>query len=220
MTDLVPYPFTAPLTVCVDFKNPHAYLAKDLLVELQGELGLQVDWLPYLTPPLAAPSEPRSGDDRGVRHRHRRARYVEGDIQRYAKVRGLIIRDVHRQVDSTLAAMALMWASREPDSIRRRVIDRLFAGHWEATLDIADFTAVTAALAGVGVDLTGWQAYCSDQGRGELLVLRDRLAAAGIFNVPAMVVTTPDASLEIFYGRAHLPMVRWLLQGRVGAPPI
>ena len=37
---------------------------------------------------------------------------------------------------------------------------------------------------------------------------------AGIFGVPTYVVDR-----EVFFGREHLPMVRWLLEGRQGPAP-
>ena len=42
-----------------------------------------------------------------------------------------------------------------------------------------------------------------------------RLRGAGIFDVPAYVVEG-----EIYFGRQHLPMVRWMLTGKRGEPPI
>ncbi len=162
---------------------------------------------------------PAESDDRGVRHRRRRALYVELDIQRYAKVRGLVIRDIYRQVDSTMAALALLWVRGTDKLVRRTTIDALFSGHWNGHLNIEDVAAVTAVLEGARADLDGWPEFHEDAGRAELQRLHARLATAGIFSAPAIVVGTAD-SAEIFYGRAHLPMVRWLLQGRTGPPPI
>lgn len=215
-----PYRFSASLTVCVDVKSPHAYLAKDLVCELEDDLGVEPVWLPYLVPALSPPAQPRADDDRGARHRQHRARYVERDILRYAQVRGVVIRDIYRNVDSTLAAIALLWLAREATAVRRRATDALFAGYWEGPLDIEDFAAVTQLMGDAGVDLSGWDDYRTVSGDARLQQLRAELRAAGIFNVPALVVGDNAESPEIFYGRAHLPMVRWLLGGKVGPPPI
>ena len=40
-------------------------------------------------------------------------------------------------------------------------------------------------------------------------------ALAGVFETPAYLVDG-----EVFLGRAHLPMVRWILSNRAGPPPI
>ena len=49
----------------------------------------------------------------------------------------------------------------------------------------------------------------------EFAALQERLVAAGLFNAPAYLVGE-----EVFFGRAHLPMIRWLLTDRAGPPPI
>jgi len=215
-----PWHFSAPLTVCVDFKSPHAYLAKDLVYELEDELGLQADWLPYLMPTVSPPTQPQPDDDRGARHRRHRARYMERDIQRYADVRGLVIRDIYRPVDSSLAGIALLWTRGATSTVRRRVIDDVFAGYWGGWLDIEAVAAVTAVVQNAGADLAGWEAFCGQAGHAQLQQLRTGLKAAGIFNVPALVVSAGPDDPEIFFGRAHLPMVRWLLTGQAGPPPI
>jgi len=40
---------TAPrtFTVYIDYKSPYAYLAKDLVYELERDCGVRADWLPY-----------------------------------------------------------------------------------------------------------------------------------------------------------------------------
>jgi len=214
-----PWEFSAPLTVCIDFKSPQAYLAKDLVYELEDDLGVQADWLPFLVKAPSPPTQPQPDDDRGTRHRRHRARYLERDLQRYAAVRNLVIRDIYRQPDASLAAMALLWARRAGRPVQRGVIDELFAGYWQARLDIEHAAAVTAVLAAAGADLAGWDDYRAGAGPVELQQLRARLRAAAIFDVPALVVPG-QAEAEIFYGRAHLPMVRWLLNGRAGPEPI
>ncbi|MDH3640977.1 MAG: DsbA family protein [Gammaproteobacteria bacterium] len=223
MTEVEPYPFERPLTVCIDIKNPHAYLAKDLIYQLEDDLGLQADWLPYLVPSMSAPSAPEASDDRGTRHRRHRARYVERDIQRYAALRGLVIRDIHRQVDSSVAALGLLHVRDADPAHRRRFIDAMFSGYWEGRLDIEDPAAMAELLGEAGADAWADLGAGLAAGRLELEALQARLAVAGIFNVPALVVGDVVDGVnepEIFYGRAHLPMIRWLLQGQLGPPPI
>jgi 2-hydroxychromene-2-carboxylate isomerase len=41
------------------------------------------------------------------------------------------------------------------------------------------------------------------------------LQERGLFQVPAYLVEE-----EVFYGRQHLPMIRWILAGRSGPIPI
>jgi 2-hydroxychromene-2-carboxylate isomerase len=220
MSEADAHVFSAQLTVCVDFKNPHAYLAKDLVYALEDELEVQADWLPFLMPALKRPTQPQAEDDRGTRHRQHRARYVEQDIQRYARVRGLVVKDIYRPVDSTVAATALLWVRGEKISVRRKVIDGLFAGHWGGGADIAEVSAVTAILEESGVNIEGWELYRAGEAQVALPRMLAGLSAAGLFHVPALVVGEGQLAQETFYGRAHLPMVRWLLEGRNGPAPI
>ena len=37
-----------PLTVYFDYKSPYAYLAKDLVYQLEADLAVEIDWLPYI----------------------------------------------------------------------------------------------------------------------------------------------------------------------------
>jgi 2-hydroxychromene-2-carboxylate isomerase len=73
---------------------------------------------------------------------------------------------------------------------------------------------VAQVLVEAGAEVAGFGDYLAGPGRQ----LHDRLQAdvfaAGIFGVPSYVVAG-----EVFFGREHLPMVRWLLTGRSGAAP-
>ncbi len=52
-------------------------------------------------------------------------------------------------------------------------------------------------------------------GRAQFDQLQLDLRQAGVFSVPAYLI---DA--DIFMGRQHLPMIRWILSDRRGEPPI
>ncbi len=75
-------------TVCIDFKNPKAYLALSPTYAMQAETGVEFDWLPLIVSAPGRPPDERPGEDRGARHRRMRARYYESDLRRYARVAG------------------------------------------------------------------------------------------------------------------------------------
>ena len=58
----------APLSVLLDVRHPLSYLALPSALELARELGIEINWLPIVTPPLKTPSTPAPDDDRGIRH--------------------------------------------------------------------------------------------------------------------------------------------------------
>jgi len=214
------FSFAPGLTVCVDFKSPQSYLASEPICRLIDELGIVADWQPVLVPPLKRPPAARPDDDRGIRHRRARALYVEHDIRRYARSRGLTVADPYLDPDSSIAAMGLLWCkAKAPDTVRRYV-DLVFEGLWERRHDLAERETVAELLAAAGAPTAGWDSFAASPGRLQLDHLQAGLAGAGVFLAPALVVRLGDADPEMFLGRAHLPMVRWLLTDKRGVAPI
>ena len=194
------------MAVVLDIKDPHSYLAKDPTYALADELGLEIDWLPFVSRPLRRHA---GGDeDRGSRHRRFRAAYNERSIQRYASVRGVTIRNIYRAPDSTLAGMGMLAARAHSEGALRNYLDRAFRQYWEDDLDIEDAGIVSGLLSAAGVG-----AFEPDGSQFD--ALQESLAAAGVFETPAYLIDD-----DIFIGRAHLPMIRWILAGRSGLPPI
>jgi 2-hydroxychromene-2-carboxylate isomerase len=87
------------VTIYTDYKSPYAYLAKDLAYELERDLPVRLEWLPYV---LDIPSFLGSArvdadgavleEDRSA-HQWRRVRYSYMDCRRQARKRGLVIRE-------------------------------------------------------------------------------------------------------------------------------
>ena len=200
-----PFVPTKPLTVGIDIKSPECYLALGPTRALVRESGVDIDWLPVVTaPPRPAPD----GDDRAARHKRHRAAYRAMDLARYARAAGLTIRAPERAPDSTLAGMAMLAAKAHSNDALQGFLDRAFERYWKAELDLEDRGALRAILDEVGVadlpeDAAGFQA------------LQASLRDAGLFTAPAYLVEN-----EVFNGRAHLPMIRWILEGRLGPGPI
>ena len=176
------------VTVYTDYKSPYAYLAKDLVYELERDCAVRIDWLPYV---LDIPSFLGSArlDDAGRvieesrnAHQWRRVRYSYMDCRRQARKRGLIIRGPQKIWDSTLAACGLLYAKAQGDTVLRHYHDIVFARFWQRELDIEDPAVIAAVL-------------------GE----------AGIFGVPSFVVDG-----EQFWGREHLPDIREMLAAYPG----
>ncbi|MDE0055437.1 MAG: 2-hydroxychromene-2-carboxylate isomerase, partial [Gammaproteobacteria bacterium] len=90
----------------------------------------------------------------------------------------------------------------------RDYVDRAFRQYWEEGLDIEDADAISRLLSAAGVGEF-------DPDVDHFRALQERLALAGVFDTPAYLVDG-----DIFLGRAHLPMIRWILTGRAGPPPI
>ena len=214
MSDVAPFEFDATLTVCVDFKNPFAYLAMAPTRALEARLGCTADWVPLLVAPLTPPRAATAGDDRGTRHRRIRAAYFERDLERYAQARGIDLGDIHRPRDVEIASAGLAWLRSHDRTRTGDYVERAFSRLWQRGAVNADVADVAALLEAAGAD---GRRFAADAARAvvELALLQSRLAAAGLFNVPSYVVAG-----DVFVGRQHLPMVEWLLSDRRGPAPI
>jgi 2-hydroxychromene-2-carboxylate isomerase len=205
------------VTVAIDFKQPQSYLAKGPTAKLAAALGVAIDWQPIEARPFREPPSEIAGDDRGARHRRFRARYFERDLRRYAESQGLVLGDLDRATDSSVAGMGLLWAKRHAAKTRdgkvvQAYVDRVFDDYWNGALALAEPDAIRGVLDRVGVAAAGFDPATL---RAEYAALLERWAAAGMVNAPAYLVGD-----EVFIGRAHLPMIEWIVTGRAGPPPI
>lgn len=199
-----------------DYKSPYAYLAKDLIYELEREFPVRIDWLPYT---LDIPSYLGSAtlDAKGEvaeatrnAHQWRRVRYSYMDCRRQANKRGLVILGTRKIWDSSLAAIGMLWAKRQGDEVFRRYHDRVFQRFWRRELDIEDPAVIEAVLAEAGAATAGLAAYLAGEGRTEHDAIREAAEAGGVFGVPSLVIDG-----ELFWGREHLPDIREMLAGTV-----
>ena len=215
-------PETPRVTVYIDYKSPYAYLAKDLVYELERDLAVQIDWLPYvLDIPSFLGSATLDASGRVIAesrnaHQWRRVRYSYLDCRRQAKKRGLVIRGPQKIWDSTLAAAGLLYAKRQGDWVLRHYHDITFERFWKRELDIEDPAVIAALLAEAmgrqptdligGADTVELGDYLAGEGQREVASVSRAAEERGIFGVPTFVVDG-----EMFWGREHLPDIRDIL---------
>ncbi len=208
------------LIVYIDFKSPYAYLAKDPTFQLADDLGIDVDWRPLTLDIHSYLGSARLNDSGAVVESRRtpeqwhRVRYAYRDARRYANLVGLTVRGTTKIWDSSLASIGLEWAKRHGPRPLRAYIDLTYERFWKRELDIEDPSVVAAVLAEAGATAFGFADFARGEGRAEHDLMQHRIFAAGIFGVPSYVVEG-----ELFFGREHLPRIRWLLSGRRGPFP-
>jgi 2-hydroxychromene-2-carboxylate isomerase len=197
------------ILVYSDYKSPYAFLAKDLIYELEDQFDVHLEWLPYT---LDIPSYLGSArlDERGEviesnrnAHQWRRVRYSYMDCRRQARKRGLVILGTRKIWDSSLAAIGMLWAKRQGRRQFRAYHDRVFERFWRRELDIENPASIAAVLFEVEADTTGFSSYLTGEGRIEHDTIRESAEAAGVFGVPSLVVEG-----ELFWGREHLAEIR------------
>ena len=203
---------TTELIVAFNLTDPLARLAFAPTCALADATGVRLRWRPLRTSSLSAPVKPDGDGDRGSWHRYHRARNRDRDLLRYAAVQGIDLGDLYRQVDGTVSAYALLWLAEHGGDVRTwldQVLDDFFSG----AVDVESKSAVAATLpAGMQADFEAWAA---SDGPSALDAAEQNLRDAGLHAVPGYLVDE-----EPFIGRAHLPMLSWIIGGRAGPPPI
>jgi 2-hydroxychromene-2-carboxylate isomerase len=197
------------LTVYIDYKSPYAFLAKDLVYGLERDLGIDVDWLPYV---LDIPSflgsawldaAGRVVEENRNPHQWRRVKYSYMDCRRQAQKRGLVIRGPQKIWDSTLAAAGLLYAKRQGPGVLRQYNDKTFERFWKRELDIEDPAVVAQVLAESGAERADAAAFLAGPGRAEAAAVARDAEAKGVFGVPSFLIEG-----ELFWGSEHLPDIR------------
>lgn len=220
MTALEPLVSDRPLIVYLDFKSPYAYLAWEPARQLARELGIAVDWRPFV---LDIPSYLGSArlDERGkVAAQSRSAeqwsgvKYAYFDCRRYANLRGLTVRGTVKIWNTDLAAVGMLWARGQGDAVLEAYVDAVYPPFWRRDLDVEDAAEIARLLQAAGASLDGFDAFRRGPGTAANSALQHAAFDAGIFGVPTFVVNG-----EIFFGREHLPRVRWHLEGERGPAP-
>jgi 2-hydroxychromene-2-carboxylate isomerase len=201
------------VTVYTDYKSPYAYLAKDLTYELERDLPVPVEWLPYVLDLAGSygtarvDADGRVLEDNRDPHQWRRVRYSYMDCRRQARKRGLVIRGTQKVWDSTLSLAGMLHAKRAGETTFRRYHDIVFERFWQRALDIEDPAVIADVLAEAGAD----GASFTPQAKARCAEVQEISRAAeviGVFGVPTFVVNG-----ELFWGREHLPDIRAMLSG-------
>lgn len=209
-----------PLIVYIDYKSPFAFVAKDPTYALAEELGIEIDWRPLT---LDIPSFLGSAklDKRGKVTANRRSstqwttvKYAYRDARRYAALLGYTLRGTEKIWDTSLAHIAMLWAKAQGQGVLKNFTDCVYEPFWRRALDLEDLGVLTERLQHAGAETEGFADYASHEGRREHDAMQAEIFSAGIFGVPSYVVEG-----ELFFGREHLPSVRWILTGRDGPQP-
>ncbi len=218
-----PDPFgEARLTVLLDVRHPLAALALlptlDWVAASKLDPIRDVDWLPLSVPALKPPSPPGppgSKNDRGVRHRRYRAQAIAREIESYGRAQGFLLHEPYRDGDAGAANRAWLWLRERQRHRLGDYLRALFRGYWSLELDPADEEQVAALVSETGADGQGFRDWSAADAERAAARVADGLRDRGLFQVPGYLVED-----EVFYGRQHLPMIRWILEGREGPVPI
>ena len=140
---------------------------------------------------------------------------IAREIAVYAEAQGLTVKEPYRNGSPEAAHLAWLWMrDRARDQLEPFLVE-LFRRYWALELDAADRDAAAKVVSAFGEDSARFLSWASSEGPAALEAVASDLAEAGVAGVPAYL-----ACDQIFLGRQHLPMIRWLLGGEQGRGPI
>jgi len=209
-----------PLIVYVDYKSPYAYLAVEPTHRVARSLGVAVDWRPLtLDIPSYLGSAKLDREGKVVEAQRSAGQwaqvtYAYKDARRYASLRGITVRGTTKIWDTRLAGMGMLCAKGQGDTELRRYSTLVFERFWKRELDVEDPAVIAAVLREAGGDAAPFERELASGEHARYDQLQRAIFDAGIFGVPGYVVDG-----EYYWGREHLPRIRWILAGRRGPAP-
>jgi 2-hydroxychromene-2-carboxylate isomerase len=108
----------------------------------------------------------------------------------------------------------MLWARQQGNSILERYMKAVYEPFWKRELDVEDLGVIHETLRRSGAETDGFEDYALGPGVQENAALQAAAFDAGIFGVPTYLVRG-----EMYFGREHLPRIRWHLQGERGPAP-
>jgi len=208
------------LIIYIDVKSPYAFVALKPTLALEKDLGLLFDWKPLTLDIPSYLGSARKNDSGKLIENNRSksqwsgVKYAYRDARRYANIQGKTLLGTQKIWDSSIANIGVTWVSTQD---RQRLPDYLiniFNPFWKRELDIENIQVVSEIIRLSKVTTKGFKEYVAGEGKKKHDLLQASFHKRGIFGVPTYEF--PD---EFFFGREHLPYVRWRLTGCEGEAP-
>lgn len=210
----------SPVIVYLDIKSPYAFVSVKPTLALERALGLSFDWRPYTLdiPSYLGSARKQKGtvvESTGRSPKIWNAiRYAYMDARRYAEKQGYILKGTEKIWDSRLANMGILFVNLYFREHIPAYLEAVYPPFWRRELDIENIEVVKQCLESAKVDSSAFEAFVTGEGK----IMHDQILEArfdaGMYGVPTYVVGN-----EVFFGREHLPYIRWLLSGEEGGAP-
>ena len=232
----LPLESDAPLIVHIDFKSPYAYLAVEPTRQMLAEEGLLADWRPFVLNIGSYLGTAKLAKDGKVETQNRSqeqwsgVKYAYFDCRRYANIADQIIRGTVKIWDTNLPAIGMWWLKlheslaeqNDPSGLLQRYIDAVYLPFWRREFDAEDLQAIIRTLQQIDGPVEGFRDFAESQGKIFNDQFQEAAFARGVYGVPTYLL--PDQADESgapsrYFGREHLPRIRWALIGANGSGP-
>jgi len=178
-----------------DYVSPYSYLANS---QLETLVGCDVAYRPMF---LGGVMKATGNQPPGVLPA--RLRYLQRDLDRWARYYGIPFRNNSIFPQNTLAALRLALVAQRGGSFDR-VHQRLFDAMFVNDRDLSDIAVLREILVAAGLDAGAMLAAIEDPDiKAMLKANTEEAVARGAFGAPTMFVGD-----EMFFGNDRLPFVR------------
>jgi hypothetical protein len=126
----------------------------------------------------------------------------------------MTIRGTVKIWDTNLVATAMLWARQHGYDALQNFIDSIYLPFWKRELDVESEPVIDRVLSEVGTNGAVFSEWAHTEGLAQNAQFQASAFSAGIYGVPTYVVGE-----ELYFGREHLPRVRWQLTGQTGPAP-
>lgn len=205
------------ITLCLSLGNFASFCALSPTLSFIDDFGLDVEWCAL--PPSPRPVTPAPSPDDPLaeykeRRRQARDRWARREFERDCERIGLDVDRTPRSVDATAGDAGLQFVADHGGDVRRYAEGAFHRAFVEgralaAPRDISDLVVSDF------VDASGFEDWFDREGPARLAAVETELGEAGIFAAPAFILEG-----EAFQGRQHFPLMRWIVSGRQGPPPV
>ena len=203
------------LTVYLDMKSPHAYIAVRPTLEVARDYRVKIDFRPY-TLSYTGMGISTSVENNKRRppsdESDRRARMFYATARYYTRLQGIPLRSPHRLLDVALAHRAFVFAKRQTLEIPFMMGVCLpgWGSGWR-DYEIESHAQLRDTLSSIGADLDGFEEFVGADGPAqmELLSYVDDAHANGFVGVPHYVFRDHENDRQVgLFGREHLALIR------------
>lgn len=220
----------APLIVHIDFKSPYAYLAVAPTRQMLAQEGLLADWRPFVLDIGSYLGSAKLAKDGKVEKQNRSqeqwsgVKYAYFDCRRYANLANQTVRGTEKIWDTNLPAIGMWWLKlheslaeqNNPKGLLQRYVDAVYLPFWRREFDAEDIAAIVRTLQQIDAPVDGFREFADAHGKTFNQQYQEDAFASGVYGVPTYVLpgrADESGAPSRFFGREHLPRIRWALTG-------